>query len=84
MAFTCATNSPDCVPLTQPIDRIASDAFTTQLFVEHSRQLGVPVVMAGFLDSEPEWNLDYLRQQLGEQELRTGQEISHRPQFSTL
>lgn len=40
--------------------------------------------MAGFLDSEPEWNLDYLRQQLGEQELRTGQEISHRPQFSTL
>lgn len=55
--------------LSQPeIRRIAQSALSVEQFAQNYQQPGVPVIITGFLKPEWRWNLDYLCQQLGDQE----------------
>jgi hypothetical protein len=50
------------------IARIHASFMTPTLFFEQYQQLGTPVVITGLLDSEPDWDLDFLCQKLNAQE----------------
>ncbi|NEQ26455.1 MAG: hypothetical protein F6K28_46980, partial [Microcoleus sp. SIO2G3] len=48
------------------IDRISADALTLDRFFEAYQRPGVPVIITGLL-AEPDWNLEFLTAQLGNQ-----------------
>lgn len=47
------------------IRRVAASALTASVFFEQYQKPGTPVIVTGLLDTEPDWNLDYLREKLG-------------------
>jgi lysine-specific demethylase 8/hypoxia-inducible factor 1-alpha inhibitor (HIF hydroxylase) len=49
------------------IAHIQASSLTSSSFFEDYQKQGIPVVIAGLLDTEPDWNLEYLCQQLGNQ-----------------
>jgi hypothetical protein len=51
------------------IARVSASALTTSAFFEQYQKPGVPVIVTGLLDAEPDWSLDYLREKLGAFEL---------------
>jgi len=52
--------------LATPIQRVHGSGLTQRDFFERYQKPGLPVVITGLLDAEPDWNLDYLRQHLGD------------------
>jgi hypothetical protein len=50
------------------IQRVHLSSLTPQLFFQNYQKPGIPVVITGSLEGEPDWNLDYLSERLGEQE----------------
>lgn len=50
------------------VDRLSCSNLTAQQFAERYQRLGIPVVITDLLSFETDWNLDYLTQQLGDQE----------------
>jgi hypothetical protein len=57
--------------LTDTVNQIAHvhvSSLTSEIFLETYQKHGIPVVITGLLDAEPDWNLEYLCQQLGNQE----------------
>jgi len=50
------------------IAHIHVSSLTSEIFLETYQKQGRPVVITGLLDAEPDWNLEYLCQQLGNQE----------------
>lgn len=70
MLSTCIAHSLDSYP-PQLIAQISiatkpPGVSTAELFFEQYRKSGTPVVIRSLLDAEPEWNLSYLRAQLGD------------------
>jgi hypothetical protein len=49
------------------VDRISKQSITARGFYQRYRNPGVPVVITGLLDGQPEWDLDFLTAQLGHQ-----------------
>ncbi|NCJ04944.1 cupin-like domain-containing protein [Synechococcales cyanobacterium C] len=49
------------------ISRVSMHALTPQQFNQQFQVLGWPVVITDLLESEPDWNLNYLCDQIGEQ-----------------
>ncbi len=54
-------------PSTNSIDCVHYSDLSPAEFGDRYQKLGIPVVLQGLLDKEPEWNLAYLRQALGDQ-----------------
>ena len=50
-----------------PVARIDGTNLNPEIFFQKNRKYGEPVVFTGLLDSECNWNLDYLCEKLGEQ-----------------
>lgn len=50
-----------------PVDRVSLRQLTPTEFARRYQNSGVPVVITDLLHPEWDWNLDYLRQQLGDQ-----------------
>ncbi|MBD2089145.1 cupin-like domain-containing protein [Microcoleus sp. FACHB-1515] len=48
------------------IDRVSASSLTADRFFEAYQRPGIPVIITGLLD-EPDWDLDFLTDQLGEQ-----------------
>lgn len=68
MTSICEANSLYSSPSPRSLAQIQASSLTTELFLKQYRKLGAPVVICGLLDPEPEWNLCYLRQHLGDRE----------------
>ncbi|WAL61841.1 cupin-like domain-containing protein [Thermocoleostomius sinensis] len=49
------------------VQRVSGASLTAAEFFQHYQKPGIPVIITGLLDAEPDWNLDYLCQQLGDQ-----------------
>jgi hypothetical protein len=47
------------------IARVSVSALTASEFSEQYQKPGVPVIVTGLLDAEPDWSLNYLREKLG-------------------
>jgi lysine-specific demethylase 8/hypoxia-inducible factor 1-alpha inhibitor (HIF hydroxylase) len=54
--------------LPPPIERVHISSLRPEEFVEHYQRKGIPVIIKGLLDREPDWNLHYLCQHIGNQE----------------
>lgn len=54
----------------QPIPRVHASSLATKTFFEEYQKEEIPVIITGLLDSEPDWNLDYLCEKLGNYEFR--------------
>lgn len=52
-----------------PILRIDVSSLTPETFVEKYQKTGTPIVITGLLEDEFDWNLDYLCEKFGNQEL---------------
>lgn len=63
------STSPSKPALTAPVQRIDGSVLTQRDFFERYQKPGLPVIITGLLDTEPDWNLDYLCQQLGDRSL---------------
>lgn len=57
----------DNLPLS--VAKIDGNTLTPEIFAKYYQKDGIPVVITGLLDSEPSWDLDYLCEKLGEQNL---------------
>lgn len=68
MTSTRAAHSVDSDYAPQIVSEIPAAALTANLFAQHYRQSGAPVVIRGLLALKPEWNLSYLQEQLGDRE----------------
>lgn len=55
---------PTPFPNAPPIDRVHYSDLSSEEFGDRYRKPGIPLVVQGLLDEEPEWNLEYLRQVL--------------------
>ncbi|MBD2087292.1 cupin-like domain-containing protein [Coleofasciculus sp. FACHB-542] len=53
----------------KPIERVDISSITPELFFEKYQKTGTPVIITGLLESEGDWNLDYLCEKFGSQEL---------------
>ncbi|MEB3217769.1 MAG: cupin-like domain-containing protein [Nostocales cyanobacterium 94392] len=49
------------------VAKVDGTTLTPEIFATKYRNDGIPVVITGLLDSEPSWDLDYLREKLKEQ-----------------
>lgn len=54
--------------LPDSISKLPASSLTAETFLQHYQKYGIPVVLAGILKPEWDWNLEYLQQQLGTQE----------------
>lgn len=52
---------------TRSIDRVHISSLTSSEFLKQYLHKGVPVILAGLLEIEPAWTLEFLCQQLGQQ-----------------
>ena len=52
----------------QTVDRVSQADLTARQFAERYQQQGIPVVITDLLKPNPDWTLDYLCEQLGDQE----------------
>jgi len=50
------------------VQRVHSSSLTPELFFQRYQKPGIPVVVTGLFDDEPDWNLDFLCEKLGEQD----------------
>ena len=50
-----------------PVARIDGTDLTAKIFADKYRKYGIPVVITGLLDSMNSWDLDFLREKLGNQ-----------------
>lgn len=66
MISTGAAHSLSPEHLPQTLSQIPASSLTPELFIEHYRKSGTPVVIRGLLETEPEWNLQFLCSQLGD------------------
>lgn len=62
-AESAIANSINAIP------RVDIASLTPELFFERYQKTGTPVLIRGLLDNEPDWNLDYLCEKLGDREL---------------
>ncbi|MBD2539021.1 cupin-like domain-containing protein [Coleofasciculus sp. FACHB-SPT36] len=53
----------------KPIERVDISSITPEIFFEKYQKTGTPVIITGLLESEGDWNLDYLCEKFGSQEL---------------
>ncbi len=61
------TFSSHHVPSKFAVDRVIGRSLSEQGFYQQYRKPGRPVVISGLLDDQPDWDLDYLTQKLGDQ-----------------
>lgn len=54
----------------KPLSRIHISSLSTKTFFEQYQKEGIPIIITGLLDSEPDWNLNYLCEKLGDREFR--------------
>ncbi|NEQ27436.1 MAG: cupin-like domain-containing protein [Microcoleus sp. SIO2G3] len=54
----------------KPLSRVPASSLSTKTFFEEYQKEGIPVIITGLLESEPEWNLDYLCEKLSNHEFR--------------
>ncbi|NJL37208.1 MAG: cupin-like domain-containing protein [Leptolyngbyaceae cyanobacterium SM1_4_3] len=60
------TSQPlESYPSVRTIARVSASALTPSRFFEQYQRSGLPVIVTGLLDAEPNWSLDYLREKLG-------------------
>jgi lysine-specific demethylase 8/hypoxia-inducible factor 1-alpha inhibitor (HIF hydroxylase) len=52
-----------------PIERVDISSITPEIFFEKYQKTGTPVIITGLLKNECDWNLDYLCEKFGNQEL---------------
>ncbi|MBD1902442.1 cupin-like domain-containing protein [Trichocoleus sp. DQ-A3] len=53
----------------KPIERVDISSVTPEIFFEKYQKTGTPIIITGLLESEGDWNLDYLCEKFGSQEL---------------
>jgi hypothetical protein len=51
----------------QAVERVSCAELTARQFADRYQQQGIPVILTDLFDADPDWNLDYLCQQLGDQ-----------------
>lgn len=49
------------------VDRVQASSLSSQQFCQHYLKPGMPLIVEGLLAAEPDWNLDYLCETLGQQ-----------------
>lgn len=54
--------------MVKPILRLNISSLTPEIFVERYQKAGNPLIITGLLDTECDWNLDYLCEKFGNQE----------------
>ncbi len=55
--------------LVNSIARVDISSLTPKIFFEKYQKLGIPAIVTGLLANEPDWNLDFLCQKLGDREV---------------
>lgn len=55
--------------LVSSIVRVDVSSLTSETFFEKYQKLGIPVIITGLLAHEPDWNLDFLCQNLGDRKV---------------
>jgi hypothetical protein len=48
------------------VQRVSGVSLTAKEFFQHYQKPGIPVIITGLLEAEPDWTLDYLCQRLGD------------------
>ncbi|NJN58767.1 MAG: cupin-like domain-containing protein [Leptolyngbyaceae cyanobacterium SL_5_9] len=59
------THSSELDRSVRSIARVSASALTASEFFEQYQKPGIPVIVTGLLDTQPDWNLGYLREKLG-------------------
>jgi lysine-specific demethylase 8/hypoxia-inducible factor 1-alpha inhibitor (HIF hydroxylase) len=68
MKAPCSLNAENADHLPRVLPDVLASFLSTEDFKTLYRTPGIPIVIRGLLGAEPEWNLDYLCQQLGDRE----------------